>query len=79
MQPGLVSRLLTLWLIGNILFITCWDLALIVLDQGIPTVSYFLYHFGLNRPLIWFVLGLCIGHLMIPLHVGPPPPPPPPL
>lgn len=67
LPPRLIGTVLGWWLVGNILFISAWDIVIIALGYDRATVSYFLYNTLHSRPALWFLVGVGVGHLLAPL------------
>lgn len=53
-----------------LLFITSWDAIVIALQLPYATVSYSVYYWSQQYPLLYLLYGVVIGHLIVPLTVA---------
>lgn len=65
-----LSRILAFWLLGNVLFITVWDIVILALGYEQWTVSHYVYVTLSSRPWLYFLIGLGVGHLLAPLTIA---------
>lgn len=69
MNSNLGSAILAAWLVATVLFILAWDVACIFVFPDQLTVSRYLWEWGHRYPLLYFLLGVGIGHILLPLLV----------
>lgn len=58
---------LAVWLVLNMTLVTMWDVGVLLFAPTQPTISLQLYRWGQAYPLLYFWMGLAIGHIMLPL------------
>lgn len=66
----LVQSVLGWWLIGTLVIITVVDAYALVMDAEAMTVSQWIYQNGRKAPVLYLILGVCIGHILFPLIVS---------
>jgi hypothetical protein len=71
MQESWPARALAVWLLGNLMFITAWDLVTIFFGLRAQSVSFQLYTWCEDYPRLYLLVGIAVGHLFLPLIVSP--------
>ena len=67
-MPSLQS-VMCWWLFVTLALVGAYDLYAVLFVGGNSTVSYELYSLGKRFPTIYLLVGLLIGHIILPLHV----------
>jgi hypothetical protein len=67
--PHPVTNYLLWVFIALLVFVVVWDATVIALRLPDATVSYSLYFWAQRYPLLYLLLGVLIGHLIVPLVV----------
>lgn len=66
-MAAFMQAILGWWLVVTLALITVVDFVAIAAGRPEATVSRWVYELGNRHPLLYLVLGLTIGHLIVPL------------
>lgn len=58
------------WLVVTLGLVGVYDVWAVLFGQPNSTVSYELYMLGKRMPTIYLMVGVLIGHLVLPLHIS---------
>lgn len=72
----MLQSLMTWYLIVTLSLVGAYDLYAVLFVGGNTTVSYELYSLGRRFPTLYLLVGVLIGHIVLPLHVHEHPPAP---
>jgi hypothetical protein len=68
-MPEIGTRVLSYVFLTFLVFVLVWDGAILLLDVNAPSVSLYLHEMGKKHPLVYFILGVAVGHILLPLVV----------
>lgn len=65
----MMTKILAIWFIVNIIFVAAWDIVTMLIAPDHTSVSMFIYEWGKRYPALYLIIGVGIGHLIVPLRV----------
>lgn len=68
-EDAMLQSVMTWYLIVTLSLVGAYDVYAVLFIGGNSTVSYELYSLGRRFPTLYLLVGVLIGHVVLPLHV----------
>lgn len=68
-MQNVLTPILAAWLVLTLTAVLIWDILVPSLGVGVITVSEQLHTWGSRYPVLYLLLGIAIGHIVLPLVI----------